>query len=121
MSSIELKYAPRKCKYFCCGDCCHPDVAGEPSCGTDYDYCEIAKLRIQKNKKTNNFRKFKKMLKAGAYMCHYINTDSIYYNCMTNALMLECKFECGEISFKGLKRYFKITHNKYYAIRGWRM
>lgn len=35
--TFELKYAPRECKYFCCGDCYLPNT--NRSCGTDKDDC----------------------------------------------------------------------------------
>ena len=41
MSEIELKYAPRKCKYFCCGDC---SISGR-SCSSDYPECRAAELK----------------------------------------------------------------------------
>lgn len=37
MSYIELKYAPRKCKAFCCGDCIISK--SNKSCGRDLDTC----------------------------------------------------------------------------------
>ena len=43
--AIELKYAPRKCEYFCMGDCCLPDT--NRSCGTDKDNCEYYNLYAQ--------------------------------------------------------------------------
>lgn len=33
-----VSYAPRKCKHFCCGDCC---ISGR-SCDTDYPECKAA-------------------------------------------------------------------------------
>ena len=38
MTTIELKYAPRKCKYFCCGDC---SISGR-TCMTDFPDCRAA-------------------------------------------------------------------------------
>ena len=38
MSYIELKYAPHKCKYFCCGDC---SISGR-TCISDYPECRAA-------------------------------------------------------------------------------
>lgn len=43
--AIELKYAPRKCEYFCMGDCCLPDT--NRSCGTDKDNCEYYNFYTQ--------------------------------------------------------------------------
>lgn len=37
MSEIELKYAPRKCEFFCMGDCCLPRATR--SCGSDKNEC----------------------------------------------------------------------------------
>ena len=52
---MELKYAPRKCEYFCMGDCCLPGT--NRSCGIDCDTCDTYKIYKQllaeqaKNKK----------------------------------------------------------------------
>ncbi len=38
MSGIELKYAPRKCEHFVCGEC---NISlREKSCGIDCDICD---------------------------------------------------------------------------------
>ena len=39
--TFELKYAPRKCKYFCCGDC---SISGR-TCISDYPECRAAELK----------------------------------------------------------------------------
>ena len=39
--TFELKYAPRKCKYFCCGDC---GISGR-TCISDYPECRAAELK----------------------------------------------------------------------------
>ena len=45
MADIELKYAPRKCKCFCCGDC----VIDGNSCHIDYDYCNKEGKELKEN------------------------------------------------------------------------
>ncbi|MBQ7450696.1 hypothetical protein IJS77_04700 [bacterium] len=52
MGEIELKYAPRKCKYFCCGDC---GISGR-TCISDYPECRAAE---EKDKPFTNYQKIK--------------------------------------------------------------
>jgi hypothetical protein len=41
MTNLELKYAPRKCKHFVCGDC---SISGR-TCMSDYPECRAAELK----------------------------------------------------------------------------
>ena len=66
--AIELKYAPRKCEYFCMGDCCLPDT--NRSCGTDKDNCEyynfyaqLIQLKAENDKLTQKLEKAREALK----------------------------------------------------------
>lgn len=51
MSYLELRYAPRKCKHFCMGDCCiqYQENGDFKSCHTDYPDCKLAEPKEQTN------------------------------------------------------------------------
>ena len=70
--AIELKYAPRKCEYFCMGDCCLPDT--NRSCGTDKDNCEYYNLYAQiLQLKAENEQLTQKLEKAREYLNAIVN------------------------------------------------
>src|SRR5574344_1230853 len=73
--AIELKYAPRKCEYFCMGDCCLPDT--NRSCGTDKDNCEYYNLYAQLLQlKAENEQLTQKLKKAKPYIEHILYWDT---------------------------------------------
>lgn len=53
MSYLELRYAPRKCKHFCMGDCCiqYQENGDFKSCHTDYPDCKLAEPKEQTNER----------------------------------------------------------------------
>ena len=59
MSEIELKYAPRKCKHFCCGDCtldlksCGYDINDDAVCIEKYNKLKQALKKIKGYINTN--------------------------------------------------------------------
>lgn len=46
MKFYGINYAPRKCKYFCCGDCIiqHDKLGDFKTCMTDIPDCKLGEL-----------------------------------------------------------------------------